>query len=200
MRRYGGLYKLMPITAGTFIVGWLAISGVPPFSGFWSKDEILLAAWANDDIFANKLLWLLLLGAAVLTAFYMSRLVFMTFFGERRWDAEIDGVAPEHEAHPHESPWTMWLPLVALAGLAAVGGLLNLPFTKDLHFLERWLEPSLLGNEFHVTTSGGTKWLLAIIAVIGGLVGLLTAAAIYLRKHGTDRAGALAQGWGMTRP
>ncbi len=80
MRRYGGLMKLLPLTAGTFIIGWLAISGVPPFSGFWSKDEILAHAYDS-----NKLLWLVGLVAAILTAFYMSREVFMTFFGRYRY-------------------------------------------------------------------------------------------------------------------
>ncbi len=81
MRRMGALRKLMPITAGTFIVGWLAISGIPPFAGFWSKDEILINAWDK-----SPLLWVVMSVAAVLTAYYMSRLVFMTFFGEARWD------------------------------------------------------------------------------------------------------------------
>ena len=80
MRRYGGLYKLLPVTATTFIIGWLAIAGVPPFSGFWSKDEILAYAW-ND----NKVLWGIGLLTALLTAFYMSRQVFMTFFGRYRF-------------------------------------------------------------------------------------------------------------------
>jgi NADH-quinone oxidoreductase subunit L len=193
MRRYGALRKAMPITAATFIVGWLAIAGVPPFSGFWSKDEILLATWHE-----NKVAWFLLLLAAVLTAFYMTRLVIMTFFGEARWDAEIDGERPHHENHPHESPWTMWLPLVALAGLAAVAGVLNLPFTKDLHFLEKWLEPSLLGNEGHFTASAATKWILAVIAILGGAVGLAGAVAVYVRKAvpaATVEQPLLARGW-----
>ncbi len=203
MRRYGALSKAMPITAGTFIIGWLAISGVPPFSGFWSKDEVLLAAYNN-----NFAMWLLLLIAAVMTAFYMSRLVFMTFFGEARWNDSLDDAdsagddAAEaeghHEVHPHESPWLMWLPLVALAGLAMVAGVLNLPFSSDVKFLEHWLEPVLFGNEVHVDASGSTKWVLAIIAVLGGLVGLLSAAAIYLRKKFPASAveqPVLAQGW-----
>ena len=177
MRRYGALHKVMPVTAFTFIIGWLAIAGVPPFSGFWSKDEILLGAY-NE----NKVAWVLLLVAAVMTAFYMSRLVFMTFFGPARWDAEIDGEVPEHEIHPHESPKTMLLPLVVLAGLAAAGGAMNLPFTHSLKRLEIWLEPSLFGNEQHINVAAGTKWGLAIIAVVGALSGVAGAAWIYL-KH-----------------
>src|SRR5690606_36383690 len=91
MRRMGNLRKYMPVTAATFIVGWLAIAGVPPFSGFWSKDEILLFAWAE-----NPALWAVGLLTALLTAFYMSRQVFMVFFGEERFVVEGAGAeAPE---------------------------------------------------------------------------------------------------------
>ena len=188
MRRYGGLAKAMPITAGTFIVGWLAISGVPPFSGFWSKDEVLLAAY-NE----NFVLWLLLLIAAIMTAFYMSRLVFMTFFGKPRW---------AESAHPHESPWLMWLPLVALAGLAVVAGAMNLPFTSGTKHLEHWLEPVLFGNEVHVDASGGTKWRLAILAVVGGLIGIVLAAGVYLKRRldpSKVELPILADGWRYDR-
>ncbi|MCY4035848.1 MAG: NADH-quinone oxidoreductase subunit L, partial [bacterium] len=112
LRRYGGLARLLPITSMTFVAGWLAIAGVPPFSGFWSKDEILAYAYGE-----NKVLWLLLLATAVLTAFYMTRLVLMAFFGPRRWtegadeQAEAgDGEQPLPRRHPHESPWTMTAP------------------------------------------------------------------------------------------
>ncbi len=332
MRRMGGLAKFMPITAGTFIIGWLAIAGVPPFAGFWSKDEILIYAWEK-----SPLLWFIGLVTALLTAFYMTRQVILTFFGRTRffdatqdeidaaWDnratgveaevaaarAEIDKVneavakaeadvekrraaigdaetslaeaqaavaaanegddgydklvkavtkaekavpkatdalakaegklaeatdgvaaaeaavadaesklsslagarltgptvpsvvtalteAPdvseieadlpesyEHRQHhpPHESPWTMTLPLIVLSGAAIVAGGLNLPFTKDLHFLEHWLEPSLFGNEHHLTASGAQKWLFAIIAVAVGVVAIVAAFGIYLKRR-----------------
>ena len=199
MRRYGALRKAMPITGATFIVGWLAISGVPPFSGFWSKYEVLLAANEN-----NVILWLLLLVAANMTAFYMGRLVFMTFFGDARWNEEHDAaeatesVDADAGVHPYESPWLMWLPLVALAGLAMAAGVLNLPFSHDTKFLETWLEPVLFGNEVHVGASSATKWVLAIIAVIGGLVGIVAAAAVYLRKRlnpGKIELDLMAKGW-----
>ncbi len=182
MRKYGALKKAMPITASTFIIGWLAIAGIPPFSGFWSKDEVLLAAW-NE----NKVAWVMLLIAAVMTAFYMSRLVFMTFFGEKRWGAteeETDGEeAEKHEITPHESPVVMWLPLVLLSGLAAIAGLLNLPFSHDTKHLEKWLEPILFGNEVHVTASGQTKWILAILAILGASIGVIAAVFVYLKKR-----------------
>ena len=169
MRRYGALRAAMPVTSVTFIVGWLAIAGVPPFAGFWSKDEIL--AYAFD---ASPALWVVGLVTAVLTAFYMSRLVFMTFYGEARYG---------DEAHPHEPSPLMTAPLVVLAGAAVVAGFINLPFSKDVHFLGSWLEPSLFGNEAHLEIGGGVLWLLALIAVVGAAVGIGGAVAVYLRDR-----------------
>ena len=134
MRKMGGLRKFMPVTAVTFIIGWLAIAGIPPFAGFWSKDDILLAAFHKSFF-----LWFIGFVTALLTAFYMSRQVFMVFFGKPNFD--------EHEVHPHESPWTMALPLVALAGLSIGGGALNLPFSHDVKFLEQWLAPVVEASE-----------------------------------------------------
>ena len=169
MRRYGALRAAMPVTAVTFIIGWLAVAGVPPLSGFWSKDEILAYAY-----YSSPALWVVGLLTAVLTAFYMSRLVFMTFYGEARYsDAR----------HPHEPSPLMTLPLVVLAGAATVAGVMNLPFSSDLHFLGTWLEPSLFGNEAHLGIGGGLQWLLALVAVAGGLVGIVGAAATYLRHR-----------------
>ncbi len=374
MRRFGGLLRLLPITAVTFLVGWLAIAGVPPFSGFWSKDEILAYAWQE-----NKALWAIGLLTALLTAFYMSRQVFLTFFGRYRfgdpspeelhaaWDARIaaaeadevtaataiaaaeaardeavtavavaeeavvaaradaetaaaaaaavdeasleaarsavasaedkdskkaaekalkelekpakdaekalsavakaeaaveaarakvadaeelvvtarraaddsaatvDAVsraadagrprttvvplleAPDssgveehlpHEVahrrayHPHESPWTMTLPLVLLSGGAILAGGLNLPFAKSLHVLEHWLEPALFGHETHLELSGTAKFGLAAVAVAVGVVGIVTAGAVYLRGRG-DRSmieqPLLADAWRVDR-
>ena len=332
MRHYGALRKLMPVTSATFIVGWLAIAGVPPFAGFWSKDEILAFAWNESPA-----LWVIGFVTAILTAFYMSRLVFMTFFGRYRfadvrteeigqlWDARVAdaetavtdaeagigeaegavtkateklekaqeklaqretemaaadpgdekaidkatkylekagagvgktqvaleetavtvdaaresiaaaqteiqrvtiaagsgtqvefslfdepdlgdievGDLPEaararREYHPHESPWLMTLPLVVLAGAAIVAGAMNLPFSGDLHFLGDWLEPSLYENETHLGIGAGTQWALAVIAVIGGLVGIAAAVAVYLRGRipaSKVERPILARGW-----
>ncbi len=188
MNRMGGLRRFMPITAATFIVGWLAIAGVPPFSGFWSKDEILLFAWAD-----NKALWAIGLVTALLTAFYMSRQVFLVFFGKPRFET-----TGRHAVHPHESPWTMWVPLVALAGLAFVGGGLNLSLADDLKFLEHWLEPVLGENEAHITVATGTKVGLGAAATLAGLAGIVGAALVYLQRRVSSERfepQILARGW-----
>jgi NADH-quinone oxidoreductase subunit L len=335
MRRMGGLYKFMPVTGFTFIIGWLAIAGVPPFSGFWSKDEILLYAW-NADSIGGKGLWAVGLVTALLTAFYMSRQVILTFLGRTRffdatgdeisdaWStrlasvrqelsgaeasqseaagaarsarddvvkrtevlevaraearqanaavavsnpadeghdklvkaldkaakavpraeqalakaeagvtsseaaaasaaedleaivarlddlktrrpalppavvtartpapdlSEVDGYLPEsyehrQHHHPHESPWTMTVPLVVLSFFAVVAGLLNLPFTRDLKVLEHWLEPSLFGHEAALGVGAATKWVLAMAAVACAVVAVVAAFRVYLRGQG----------------
>jgi NADH-quinone oxidoreductase subunit L len=230
MRKMGGLLRFMPITGFTFIVGWLAIAGVPPFAGFWSKDEVLLGAFDTSPV-----LWAIGLVTALLTAYYMSRQVFMVFFGEERWrhaetpgseadqsaeaveashepalsasDHGIDehGAQDAHHGEPHESPWTMALPLVVLAGLAVVAGGLNLPFTADTKFLEHWLEPvlevvrsdgTLVSTEAHIGVGTGTKLLLAGLAVVAGLVGIAYAAAVFLQKRAKAvEPEILARGW-----
>jgi NADH-quinone oxidoreductase subunit L len=201
MRKMGGLLKWMPVTGFTFIIGWLAIAGVPPFAGFWSKDEILLGAWAS-----NKALWAIGLFTAGLTAFYMARQVFMVFYGEERWreaatpggEAEQSAEAVEAaettgaDAHahaggghgePHESPWTMTVPLVVLAGLAFVGGAINLPVHHSLHFLGDWLHPVLGATEAEIDVGTGTKQALVVVTTIVALAGIAWAAQVYLRHR-----------------
>ncbi len=112
IRKMGGLRKKLPITHATFLVGALAIAGAPLLSGFWSKDEILHSAWGS-----SKIIYIIGLATAFLTAFYMFRLIFVTFYGKSR-------VEPEVDSHVHESPAVMWLPLVILAVPAALIGLL----------------------------------------------------------------------------
>jgi NADH-quinone oxidoreductase subunit L len=212
MRRMGALRKYMPITAATFIVGWLSIAGVPPLSGFWSKDEILLSAWASPGA-QGKVLWAIGLVTALITAYYMSRQVYLVFFGEARWKdgdeyaptaseaearsepvAAAAGAPGEADAHdnpghggvrgePHESPWIMTLPLVVLSVLAFVGGGLNLPFGEDVHFLQRWLEPVVGENELHVDVATATKVGLAVAAVLAALLGIAIATQVYLRRR-----------------
>jgi NADH-quinone oxidoreductase subunit L len=198
MRRMGALRKLMPITAFTFIIGWLAIAGVPPFSGFWSKDEILLYVAAKSPV-----LYAAGLFAALLTAYYMTRQVIMVFYGEARWhDAHDDAHADGHTVHgdfkPHESPAIMWIPLVVLAGLAIVGGVLQLPFTKDLHFLETWLEPNIEFAEAHIddTWVYQNKYVLLAVAIVIALVGIAAAVAVYAKhKRAPIEPVILANGW-----
>ena len=178
MRYMGALRKLMPITAGTFIIGWLAIAGVPPFSGFWSKDEILLNAFDKSPI-----LWALGLATALLTAYYMTRQVIMVFYGKARWNDDAEARGLHGEVHPHESPWLMTLPLVVLSGLALVGGGLNLPFNHTTEKLSSWLSPVVeVGERSLKSGTEDIKWLLAGIATLGALIGIGFALAVY-SKH-----------------
>ena len=193
MRRMGALRKVMPITGFTFIIGWLAIAGVPPFAGFWSKDEILLYAFAN-----NRFLWLLGVIAALLTAYYMTRQVIMVFFGEARWHdhAEENGAHGDHT--PHESPWTMVTPLVVLAGLSIVGGAMQLPFSKNTHWLQDWLEPIVHHSEANIkeTWAYNNKWLLLAFAIVIALTGIAVSVAVYAKgKFKPVEPAILADAW-----
>jgi NADH-quinone oxidoreductase subunit L len=154
MRRMGGLKKYMPYTYLTFLAGWLAICGIIPFSGFWSKDEILWKTVSTDVVPIGWLLWIVGTIAATCTAFYMTRLVAMTFWGKYRGhgDTETGGHGEHHDDHhahiPHESPKSMWVPLVVLAILATVGGFVGIStaFTGGKHVggrlnIVNWLEP-----------------------------------------------------------
>ena len=193
MRKMGALRLLMPITAFTFIIGWLAIAGVPPFAGFWSKDEILLYAFAKSPI-----LYVVGMITALLTAYYMTRQVIMVFFGEARWHDQSE----EHGAHgdfkPHESPAAMWIPLVVLAGLSVVGGVMQLPFSKDLHFLEKWLEPVIEFGEADIkgTWAYDNKYVLLGIAVVVALSGIAASVLVYGKKKvAAIEPKVLADGW-----
>jgi NADH-quinone oxidoreductase subunit L len=199
MRYMGALRKLMPITAATFIVGWLAIAGVPPFAGFWSKDEILLNAFDKSPI-----LWAVGLFTALLTAYYMTRQVIMVFYGKARWndprpEAVVSGAedGAHGEIHPHESPWQMYTPLIVLAGLAIVGGGLNLPFSHTTERLTNWLEPVVEVGERHIASgTEDIKWVLAGIATIGALAGIAFAYLVYSRhKIKAIEPEILANGW-----
>ncbi|MBT4985634.1 MAG: NADH-quinone oxidoreductase subunit L [Ilumatobacter sp.] len=232
MRKMGKLFKFMPITASTFIIGWLAIAGVPPFAGFWSKDEILLFALAESPA-----LYIVGIVTAILTAFYMTRQVVMTFFGEQKWGShanaeeaahlEVDdaeaGAAPEpvtHGAHgefkPHESPPTMLLPLVVLAGLSMVGGIIQLPslgfIPKSMqHKLLDWLHPLVEFGEgpeergigeavIKDTWAYDNKVLLIGIAVACAVIGIVGAYLVYEKKRMKPIEPELfANGWNYDR-
>jgi NADH-quinone oxidoreductase subunit L len=179
MRRMGALRKLMPVTAITFIIGWLAIAGVPPFAGFWSKDEILLYVYAN-----NRGLYVVGLLTALLTAYYMTRQVIMVFYGEAKWKDH----AHDHGAHgdfePYESPKIMLFPLIVLAGLSVVGGAMQLPFSKKLHFLEHWLAPVVEESEANISKTWAyeNKYVLLVIAILIAATGIAAAFAVYGKK------------------
>ena len=194
MRRMGALRKAMPVTAFTFIIGWLAIAGVPPFAGFWSKDEILLYAFAN-----NRALYLVGVFTALLTAYYMTRQVIMVFFGEARWHDRSDEHGAHGDAHePHESPWVMTLPLAVLAVLSVVGGAIQLPFSKGTHFLEHWLEPVVHGAEAKIsgTWAYDNKWLLLGLAVVIAATGIALSVSVYAKGKFTPvEPQLLADGW-----
>ena len=176
MRKMGALRIAMPITGATFIIGWLAIAGVPPFAGFWSKDEILLAAWEQKNI--GPLLWVVGLVTALLTAYYMSRQVILVFFGDQRWDDDV---------HPYESSWTMTTPLCVLAVAAAAGGAINLPLVKDWLVLEHFLEP-IFHHPHHFSSGTATKVALAVISVAAGLIGISIAVLSWMKRRiPTDR-------------
>ena len=171
MRKMGGLRKQMPIVGVTFGAGWLAISGIFPFAGFFSKDAILASAWAEEQY----VLWAIGLGTALLTAFYMSRLYFRVFEGKARHGAGGKGQG----AHPHDAPPTMAAALVPLAVLSVAGGAINLPGPLTL---EHFLEPVVGAS--HVP-EGMTAYLLAGLALLGALIGIGTARVLYLSRAGS---------------
>ena len=151
MRRYGGLRKVMPITFVTFGLGYLAIIGLPPFAGFFSKDKIIEVAF--DE---NPILGVAALIGAGLTAFYMTRVMLLTFFGKRRWAPDV---------HPHESPGTMTAPMIVLAvGSVAAGALFTMGSS-----LQHWLEP-VVG--YHHSEPAMPVWVttaLTLAVVLGGV-------------------------------
>ncbi len=170
MRKMGGLARAMPVTAATMGIATLAISGVPPFAGFWSKDEILATVFAEGGWIL--ILWAMGILTALLTAFYMTRQFAMVFLGKPRWD---DGV------HPHESPRVMTVPLLILAVLSLGAGFFNAPLI-GLAGLEHFLEPAFESVPLaHPPAAVSTQVLLAVISVLAGVVGIGLAWLLYVR-------------------
>lgn len=167
MRKMGGLKNLMKITFITFLIASLAISGIPPFSGFFSKDGILMVAYEN-----NKALWLLASLASIMTAFYMFRLLYLTFFQKFRG-------TEEQKHHLHESPSLITFPLVVLAILAAVGGLISLPGNS---WLNHYLTPIFTKVAAEEHTFGYIEYMLMGIAVVGGIIGIALAYSRYIKQ------------------
>ena len=172
MRRFGALARVMRVTWATMAVGWLAILGIPPLSGFWSKDRIIEAAFTGEGVRPWVLGTVALLGAG-LTAFYMSRLFFMIFHGRARWTTEKD---IEGAVHPHESGWLMTAPLIILSVFSlGLGGLLSM----DDAFVT-WLEPVTGHAEHGEPVLPATTIMGATLTLV--LIGVLVAWLMYARR------------------
>ena len=181
MMRMGGLRKHTPITFLTMFIATLAISGIPPFAGFFSKDEILWLAYADN----HPVVWFIGLLTAGLTAFYMFRLIFLTFFGKARYSEEV-------EHHLHESPSSMTIPLIILAVLSICGGFVGTPAWMHLgeNRFFKFLEPSLLHTyhaeaEHHATS---LEIIFAFLSVLVAVVAIYIAYRIYVRRPETADA------------
>lgn len=173
IRSMGGLKKHLPITHITFLLGTLAIAGCPPFSGFFSKDEILAHAFEH-----NKLLWFIGVAGAAMTTFYMFRLYFLTFSGGFR------GTKHQLE-HLHESPKSMTIPLIVLALLSVVGGFIGIPeVLHGKHYLEAFLKPVFEESSFRLThhLSHSTEYTLMAIAVGVMALSLYYAYTVYVKQ------------------
>jgi len=170
IRNMGGLKKKLPITHITFLLGCIAISGIPPFSGFFSKDEILAAAFAH-----NKIYWILGVVGAAMTAFYMFRLYATTFLGNFRG-------THDQEHHLHESPKAMTIPLVVLAILSVVGGMIGIPeLMGGHHELHHFLSPVLVSEKAH-EIEHNTEWMLMGISVAIAAIAILFAVNKFSKK------------------
>jgi len=187
MRNMGGLRKAMPITFITFFVSTIAIAGIPGFSGFFSKDEILWQAFANPYHGGiNIVLWGVGCVAACFTAFYMFRLVFMTFFGECR-------INPKVKDYLHESPLVITIPLMVLGALAVVGGYIGMPKLMGVlpNYFEHWLDPVFeLANEYgkqyaHAGAhhSHALEWALMGGSVVIAVIGITIAFTMYMANR-----------------
>jgi NADH-quinone oxidoreductase subunit L len=213
MRAMGRLGRFLPLTAFGMVVAWLAIAGVPPFGGFWAKDAVLEGGFFHHDYGA----WALGLLATVMTGLYMTRLVFLTFYGNERFREDVEPaaeLAAEHDVEaelgydpdffptvvygepprrsrllgrdPHESAWLMTMPIVLLAGLAVVGGLLDIPL-KGWQWLDDWLAPVFRGVTQPTPGSFGGAAVLSAAALSLGTVGIVLAYVAY-RRGLADRA------------
>jgi len=175
IRRMGGLKKYLPTTYLTFFVATLAISGIPPFAGFFSKDEILANAFAH-----NPVVWSVALLASLLTVFYMFRLLYLTFFGNTRVEAAV-------MSHIHESPKSMAVPLIVLAALSFVGGFLNVPeVLSGSARLEEFMSPvfNVGGSSAeHNRLDHATEYLLMAIVVGLTIIVIWIAFMRFVRKE-----------------
>jgi NADH-quinone oxidoreductase subunit L len=188
IQKMGGLRQHLPTTYKTFLIAAIAISGIPPFSGFFSKDEILWKAFSSE--YGSIVLWALGVFGAGLTAFYMFRLVSLTFEGEGRYG---------HDVHPHEAPKTMTIPLVILALFSVVGGFVGIPESLlGGNAIEQWLEPVFApANDklsFFPHAADVTEYLLMALSVGIAAAGIYLGRMVYLRRA------ELAEHWKMRFP
>lgn len=184
IRSMGGLRKKLPITFITFLIATIAISGIPPFSGFFSKDEILAHLYEH-----NKLMWGFALVGSIMTSFYMFRLLFLTFFGEFRG-------TKEQEHHLHESPLTMTAPLMILAVLSAIAGFFNLPHIFGGHAgLAEFMSPLFAHSQVETAeVSESTEIMLMVISVVAALASAIVAYVIYVSKKAIPAADGTESG------
>jgi NADH-quinone oxidoreductase subunit L len=199
--KMGGLKTKMKWTFLTFAAGWLAICGIFPFSGFFSKDEILWQAFSSPN--GSIFLWALGALTALMTAFYMTRLFALTFLGKPRFDdhASSHGHGHGHDSHDdhghahstgvHESPMTMVLPLMVLAVLSTIGGLLGVP---HMNWLERWLEPVIPAHEaLAAGVSSGMEWILMGVSLALAITGIFFGLKLY--SGSLKKSEELAKQW-----
>ncbi|MBD3749825.1 MAG: NADH-quinone oxidoreductase subunit L [Sphingobacteriales bacterium] len=175
MRKMGGLRKKLPITFFTMLMATFAISGLPPFAGFFSKDEILAHVYEH-----NQVLWIIGVLGALLTAFYMFRLMFLTFWGEFRG-------TEEQKHHLHESPASMTIPLVILAVLSVFGGFIGVPEALGgNHWLAHYLDPvfgASTSRLSEIELSHATEYILMAVSVGGVILAIIYAYFRYLKNH-----------------
>lgn len=180
IRSMGGLKSKMPVTFYTFLIATIAISGIPPFAGFFSKDEILAKVFELSPV-----MWGLAVVGSLMTSFYMFRLLFLTFFGEFRG-------TEDQKHHLHESPFSMTMPLMILAVLSAIGGFFNFPALFGGHqWLAHFLAP-IVGEPSHNTSPEHvtTEYILMGVSTVGALVSMFVAYSIYVgKKQVPDKEG-----------
>lgn len=170
MRHMGGLRKKLPVTFLTMLIGTIAIAGLPPFSGFFSKDEILAHVYMHD-----KVMWAIAVFGAFLTAFYMFRMLFLTFYGKYRGTHHA-------EEKIHESPKSMTIPLIVLAVLSAIGGIIGIPETLGgNHWLSHWLAPVI--KHTAEAPDHATEYALMAVSVVGVLVSIAFAYVKYIKQN-----------------
>ncbi len=194
MRKMGALKNKIPVTHWTMFIASLAITGIPGFAGFFSKDEILWQAYSSPS--GSRILWVTGLVTAGMTAFYMWRLMYLTFYGNSR-------VEPAVATHVHESPRVMTIPLTILAAGSALAGWIGVPklwaiFPDAFRTFEHWLAPGLVTASAHVSEAAqhdaSAEWLLMALSVAVALAGIWVARYMYSLRPGT------ADAWASSAP